>query len=289
MNTLFHYCSPTSFAAMVSQRSVWLSSLTLSNDYMEGKLLASTFESIFRRESLEEEVVSPLRSALARLTELFDGLGFCLSEQGDLLSQWRGYAADGQGFSIGFSGNYLQQLADIREEDRPGFTLNRVIYAPSEQERALLPTYEELKLEIDAGKLKTPRPPGLLWHGDPAAERRYEEEKKAYEQAVRSVLTKIAGSIRNLYTLKNEAFSEEREWRLISFLTKNPYDHCLYRASTNRLIPYRVFELKQLDAPAITEVIIGPKNSTPEYVVEMMLEQNGFAGVKVRRSSATYR
>lgn len=36
-----------------------------------------------------------------------EGLGFCLSERGDLLSQWRGYAAQGRGVSIAFRPIFL--------------------------------------------------------------------------------------------------------------------------------------------------------------------------------------
>ena len=31
----------------------------------------------------------------------------CFSKNGDLLSQWRAYAEDGKGFSIGFDSNYI--------------------------------------------------------------------------------------------------------------------------------------------------------------------------------------
>jgi len=274
---------------MVSQRHIWLSSLTLSNDYMEGKLLASTFQKIFDKYSLEKEQISTLNDALRTLSDLFDGLGFCLSEERDLLSQWRGYAADGQGFSVGFSKEYLNRLAEQQVLDEPRFSLKQVIYDPIAQESALMPTYNEFKTEIDAGKLKFPYPPGLLFHDDVAANERYEQERKQYEEALRTVLVKILGAIGNLYTLKNQAFSEEKEWRLISYLTKSASDRCMYRASGNRLIPYRVFDLKHLDTPSILEVIIGPKNVTPEFVVEKMLDQHGFSQVQVRRSTATYR
>jgi hypothetical protein len=256
---------------------------------MEGKVMANTFKRIFENDSLDNETVSPLKDTLEKLEDLFDGLGFCLSEKGDLLSQWRGYAVDGQGFSIGFSKEYLELLSGQREPNEPGFTLRKVIYDPLEQESALMPTYNEFKSEIISGKLKFPHSPGLLSLGDPEAGVRYEREKKRYFETLKAATFKMFGAIHNLYTLKNEAFSEEAEWRLISFLTKGSGDQCLYRASANRLIPYRSFDLKVLDVPAITEVIIGPKNTTPEFVVEKMLEQHGFTGAKVRRSLATYR
>jgi Protein of unknown function (DUF2971) len=290
MNTLYHYCSSATFAEIISNRNIWLSSLSLSNDSTEGKVMADTFKRIFEKDSLDEDVMSLLRNALKGLESMFDGLGFCLSEAGDLLSQWRGYASDGQGFSIGFSRDYLELLAQQRDPAKSGFTLSQVIYNPADQEAALMPTYNEFKSEVISGDLKVPRFPSLLTgFGDPAAHERYEQEKAQYTRTSKKVFFKMLGSFGNLYRLKNDAFSEEMEWRLVSFLVKGADDHCLFRTSVNRLIPYRVFELRQMDIPAISDVILGPKNTTPESVVEKMLEQYGFPGVVVKRSTATYR
>ena len=93
----------------------------------------------------------------------------------------------------------------------------------------------------------------------------------------------------HLFRLKNPAFREEAEWRLISHLFNELEDECEFRISAERLIPFRSIALKNLDIPAIREVILGPKNITPEFVVSKFLEKNGFVGVTVKRSSATYR
>jgi len=70
---------------------------------------------------------------------------------------------------------------------------------------------------------------------------------------------------------------------------KDTEDDCLFRSRNDRLIPYRQYELKKLTSESISEVIIGPKNVTPEIFVEMFLRQNGFNNVKISRSAATYR
>ena len=38
---------------------------------------------------------------------------FCLSEEKDLLSQWRGYADDGKGIFIGFNGEFLDGICSL--------------------------------------------------------------------------------------------------------------------------------------------------------------------------------
>ena len=94
MNALFHYCSSSNFLKIVEQHAVYLSSLSLSNDTLEGKLVARAFETLGQRDKLAQATVERLRESLEMFEEILDGLGFCLSEDGDLLSQWRGYAGD---------------------------------------------------------------------------------------------------------------------------------------------------------------------------------------------------
>lgn len=264
--------------------------MTLSNDSMEGKILAETFARIFEKDSLDAEVSTRLRETLGALEEMLDGLAFCLSSDGDLLSQWRGYALDGEGFSIGFSKQYLEALADAKKRKMEDFRLHEVIYDPSKQEAAMRPVYEEVKKDIDAGKLKRPSAPGLLsMAADIDAEVKYEAQRLAFIAAHEDVNKKLAKTFRNLYTLKNVAFCEEKEWRLISFLTRTDQDSCLYRVSSNRITPYRSYELLPLEFPEVIEVILGPKNQTPEYIIQKMLAQHEFSGVTVRRSKVTYR
>lgn len=288
MATLFHYCSSSTFTSIIKNKEIWLSSLTLSNDSMEGKILAETFNRIFEKNKHDDESLMQLKKAVSFMEEMFDGLGFCLSENGDLLSQWRGYADDAQGFCIGFSSEYLKILAENRDQQKSGFFLQKVLYNPSDQETALLPTYNEIKADIDSGKLKYPVRSSIL--GLDTNNEKHQQILKEYNTNLQKVWFKIMKASLNLFSLKNPAFTEEKEWRLISFLGKDlKEDECLFRSSQDRLIPYRVFELKALTIEPITEVIIGPKNITPIFVVEQMMRLNGYNNVNVKRSSASYR
>lgn len=290
MDVLYHYCSPHAFVAMLTEKSLWLSSMSLSNDSMEGRVLAEVFSRRFQKDGIDPAVASQLQRILLELEQTLDGLGFCLSEVGDLLSQWRGYATDGHGFSIGFSRKYLEALSNAADRKMATFRLKRVIYNPAEQEAEVERSYAFAKKNIDDGKLKFPYPPGLLTgFGDPDVQSQYERRKSEYGDALQSVTQVLASEFRNLYVFKNPAFAEEREWRLMSFLTKTDNDPCSFRASATGLIPYRAYEMLDLETQPIYEVIIGPKNTTPEYVIQKLLLQSGFKDVRIRRSSATYR
>jgi hypothetical protein len=130
---------------------------------MEGKLVAEILVRIAKADGLDQDVIHRLQESASGLEQVVDGLGFCLSEDGDLLSQWRGYADDATGVSIGFSKDYLKQFAEAsRGQEKSGFSLQRVEYEPEVQENLIKPTYIEIRKLIDEGAFKFPGRRSLL-------------------------------------------------------------------------------------------------------------------------------
>lgn len=214
--TLFHYCSNETFVSLVKAKTIWLSSLTLSNDTMEGRLVNATLMRVAERDKLDLQSRERLRESLEFTERFFDGLGFCLSEQADLLSQWRGYADDGRGVSIGFDLGYLKELAKASSTSNPpGFAIHRVEYEPDRQEALIRPTYEELRSLIATGAF---RKKGLRSLLDTRTQEQIVEEDLAISQAHKSLILKLLELLPMLFALKTPAFREEAEWRLVSML-----------------------------------------------------------------------
>jgi hypothetical protein len=82
MELLYHYCSTEAFHAIVGSQCLWLSSLPLSNDTMEGKLVAGAIESLAKRDGLEQKTVASIQRQIGMLEDSIHGLGFCLSYRG---------------------------------------------------------------------------------------------------------------------------------------------------------------------------------------------------------------
>lgn len=287
MEILYHYCSTAAFYSIVSSRALWLSSLSLSSDSAEGKLVASAIRRLAIKDELDKHATDRLLQSVAGVESVVDGFGFCLSEAGDLLSQWRGYAQDGTGVAIGFSKQYLEKLAEAsRHPESTGFTLQTVSYSEVEHEDHVRDTYAKVRELIDQGAFKIPGFRSLL-------DTRTDEEIEAEAQQIRGVYSRLSMTILTLFSelflLKSDAFVEEREWRLLSYYGRVKSDTCLFRTSVTKLIPYRSFELKDLDELPITEILLGPKHETPVQVVEDILRQAGFGEVTVKKSRATYR
>jgi hypothetical protein len=120
-----------------------------------------------------------------------------------------------------------------------------------------------------------------------------DEQKIKNSQAVTAATEKFFEEIISLpaylYSLKKNAFKEEREWRLISLLCQSNDETCDFRADVEKIIPYRKVKLLELDSKPINKIILGPKNQAPINVVEDCLRMNNIAGVEVIRSEASYR
>lgn len=152
MTVLYHYCSNAAFQSIVENRSIWLSALSLSSDTMEGKLVTDVIAKMAKSDGVDQPNIERLKESVSLLEQMMEGLGFCLSEKGDLLSQWRGYADDASGVSVGFSNKYLEKLSeDSLKPQIPGFTLKKVEYEYESQKKRIQATYDKIKELINQG------------------------------------------------------------------------------------------------------------------------------------------
>ena len=282
METLYHYCPTKSFLDIISSRAIRLSSLSLSNDTMEGKLVSHIFEKLLNDLKLGPEETEDVKNAIKFVETIFDGLGFCLSEKPDSLSQWRGYADDGRGFAVGFSKDYLDELIKIENADGP-YRLVKVLYKESEHIEALQPALEGIRKLIASGGLIRPRLGTIL---APISDEEFEHRLRNY---LNTLVVNFWLTFPSIHKLKGHAFSEEAEWRLLSFHSENDIDNIFFKESRDKIVPYRELILKPLSSNSIIKVYVGPKNITPDHIIRKLLRINGIEKVEIIPSSATYR
>lgn len=257
----------------------------MSNDAMEGRWLHKVFSDICDQQELDPIYKSLLLARVDSLNLITDGVGFCLSGNGDLLSQWRGYAQNGEGFSIGFSKKMLENLSDPpKGSARSAFTLHKVIYDENIQRQQLQPLYAEIIKQIDNGAFRRHTILGNAGKTDIELKNENERESQASE-----IVSKKIESMRAwLFHYKNPAFKEEEEWRILAYFFRMFETSIEFRVSGNSLIPYRSCEFPQRKG-TINEVVLGPRNETPEQVVATALRKYGYHNVEVRKSKASYR
>lgn len=255
---LHHYCTPSTFLSIIEKKELWLTSLTQSNDRAEGSWALGKWVKELRENNLTKE--SAYLTTQVALTEVA-ALGCCFAEEFDLLSQWRGYAADGAGFSITFDRAALE--ADLRASAFTDATLCKVNYKGvkatyDKLEAAFGPDYRNL---VDSNYSDIE----LNWLGE-AQSLKLDALKEAFQH-------------------KNDAFDEENEWRILLVRRLHEFEELEFREARNELSPF--VRVKFLEG-TIKQVTLGPSNTTPTNIIKQLLEQNGIS-VRTELSMASYR
>lgn len=304
VSTLYHYCSLETFYNIMKNRSIWLSDVSKSNDSRELEwaieqckiAVINKFLEYSDRMKSNNDFISTRFRDFNRITDQFEFIDtnqmlkswvFCLSEKGDNLGQWRGYADDGKGISIGFSKEYFapqNQSVDFNE-DKMYYMFDQIEYGDFKVEQLLSPS--------DINTL--------------ASSCDYEALERCFKRLmVYSII------LAPLY--KSAAFEEEKEWRMVflahtsalkggmipstNYMDKpEPMFDIIdfaFIPKNNTLVSHIEVALKDIKH-AITSVTIGPKSDLSVLDVQLFLISIGLLhstdddSIKVMRSSLSYR
>lgn len=238
---------------VVGNKEIWATKIQYLNDDNEYKLAFKIAKEYFERLLLrgnEESMRIRIEKCIASLSNV-ENVHICicsLSENGDLLSQWRGYSKSLGGYSIGFNKEELENYLNDN-----GFDLKKCIYSTEDQRNII-------HKEIDSVLLKFDDTAGPNPHYTPT------DPYGSQEMCLR--LSRISPII------KDPSFSEEREWRIISRggISLFKLD---YRQGPSMLIPYFKIKLNEAKNKLIQEIIVGhtphlqlAKSSTEAFVIK---------------------
>ena len=219
------------------------------------------------------------------------------SENGDQLSQWRGYGDNSRGISIGFDLRGIRPAADIGT----AVTFAPCVYGHADKSallKAIFAQYRSglqewwdsiqnvaLKRLADGGGTGQEIIQQLL------AERLQEQN----EVVARSQINLTFDLLRIAPLLKDEGFSEEKEWRLVlpSESIKLPTNHPIeFRPTRDTLVPYIAYPLNRpgQEGPILlTGLILGSGcHPAAEIGVNLFLQKQEIR-VLARRSKIPYR
>lgn len=229
---LYHYTSIAGISGIVNSRSLWMTEISYLNDTQEFLYALSLFvQAVSKRRGVFK---SPnVAIFFQRLFDVFTPSmvrSFCvfsLSQEPDLLSQWRGYCTQGTGYSVGFKSDLLIPLLEEQE-----LLLAPCVYEPSEQR----PLIETVLGEIE---------------GNVAVE--FVDPTATLNSSLLAPFEQIAPFI------KHPKFNEEKEWRIV---TKDPvgFKKLTYRVGRSMLIPYLDAKIDPAspDRFPIKRIVVGP-------------------------------
>jgi hypothetical protein len=243
---LYHYTTALGLHGILKSKTLWASDAHFLNDRLELVYGHELIRGFLTRQS------GPLAAALLR-GEPKDVQGaaiyvtsFC--EQGDLLSQWRGYAHPEDGYSIAFQ--------------RPSLALSRnvflikVIYQRDEKERRLANLLRSLTDMFSIIDLPEHQTAMLI------------------QQSV-EVFWALS------FCLKHESFSGEQEWRLVGGLQSQYVER--FRLANGHFVPY--IEIP-FDTEGLVEIRQGPGSYRASNVAALtrLLRAENFPKTTVERS-----
>jgi hypothetical protein len=235
---LYHYTTHDGLLGILKKHALWASKIKYMNDsseLIEPLRIANIELNNFRKQLIEEkssvinsgEIIKRDKIIRAMSGELFgwEDVNLCVvsfCQEGDLLSQWRGYGVPSSSYSIGFD---TEKLVKNLNEDKSPFELHMCKYYNREDYQQKIHQFIEQTID---GAIKN---------------------KNNTENFIDKFFSLIA-------RMKLDYFKEEQEWRLVS-RTPVSFDseNFKFRVSKSMIIPYYSISL---NLSSIVEIIVGP-------------------------------
>lgn len=289
---LYHYTTAEGLKGILESKTIWATDAEFLNDaqelrYGRDELYEALIAEADRLAPESDDVTAEpeysrgivMRSAAAHLRpggmylakQAHSVYVACFCENGDLLSQWRGYAAGG-GYAIGLKRSGLERTGPIS-------TAFKVV-SPS----GPVTKYADPPLEIRLLKVRY----GAEAIGPTVRHALYEVAPQPSNHPGAKGWWRAQVLFKALAGIKHEAFREEREWRLL-IVGSQGVESVMFRAGPPLgLVPYLAVPFE----PSIVgEIVIGP-GAYPEVRergITRLIEQRGLSDVSLRHTSAPYR
>lgn len=241
-NTLYHYTSLQGLMGIIESRTLRASDVRYMNDSTELKyafnLLQKAIAVRTAAQTKHDDTLfffsTWLRDQINKGPMLFSA---SFRANGNLLSQWRGYASHGKGMSLGFNPGAIKALAT---EQR--FSLGQCLYNP-EQQSKIIETIIDRVLAICASS-----------------------------SCLQASFDQLEGALLGICALfKHPAFAEEQEWRIVSQPYACPQNHPIgFREGKAMLVPFYRFNLAHNGAVRLDHVFVGPTPNADLSVTALM-------------------
>jgi hypothetical protein len=297
---LFHYTDGGAVINIVRAKELWATSVQYMNDPHEihffmseaikycnikpenipkEKLdfippLSEISNSLYREEDVKNKILMLLFEQTIELLNYHSGSGneiclISLSEEGDLLSQWRAYAPN-SGYCIGFDTRGLEKLPACQPiAATPEFFSQRAA------NYKLLPClYRKREKQIIYASEVIDK---AIKYVDNNVRQLIQDTHsiRPLKDGARVISTYLSNTIIFLSSvLKDASFTEESEWRLVS--QPMPYTELSYRSRGSLIVPYHVFSLSSNGANVkpsipIRKIHVGPASEREKRLSKQTL------------------
>lgn len=280
---LWHYTTNVGMLGILGTNKLWATHFSYLNDHSEGKYGKALALNVLKDYIKENDEFKSLIDRSVEYLTITDYDVFVTSfcEKENLLSQWKGYAEHGSGYSLSFDIESLQNKS--LKSIGCGVSFNKIIYEKDKQISIVkktidfaIKTYHDYKKKIN--------------------------NDSELQRFLYTIAEHLSGSLSRLVTIfKHPDFKEECEWRAVYFdrrgLLRN-YDSLYFdmnfRAAGKNIVPYVELEFterdkledqanKLLKPLVIDKIITGPKidHKLAEKAISLFCENNNRPGITV--------
>ena len=241
--TLFHYTSLGALRGIVDEGGLFATDIHYFNDAAELRhfmhLLHGEIDQRLQQHSVHEKALRQFKEWTSyRIPDGNMVFVTSFTENGNLLSQWRGYCAIGKGISLGLNPVLLERCSQTQQ-----FHVGKCIYTSPEQHLIVRRVVDSIvRITEERGE------------AGPHEKHPTQSFHKVFEE-IESTLLRIAALI------KHPSFSEEEEWRAVSpVLTNYVTAPINYREGVSMLVPYIVLSLNDATNSPLQfdHVFLGP-------------------------------
>ena len=262
---LYHYTTAQGLLGIIESKSIWASHIRHLNDLSEIAYSNDLLNQAFNE--FESELKESQRAGFKLLRQVLEMYAIkagkirgdtfitAFSEKEDHLSQWERYSG-ARGYAIGFD---LPET--MTSSGGPIFNFVPIEYRPHVQLQILK---DVLKIGFDA----------LLAVGD---DHRTLENLSEWANSYANVL--IVAS----HHFKNEAFSEEGEWRIATRTRSETFDDIKFRVGQYGIIPYIALDFASHAHLIVKKIFVAPTNYFDEAknALELRLLASGLDPMEI--------
>jgi hypothetical protein len=283
---LYHYTDAAGLLGMLNTRRLWATNSGFMNDPTEmeyaARIVRETAQSQVGKypTALFKRVMQNIELVLAAYApDQNDEYLTCFCENGDLLSQWRGYGASGGGYALGFDSRQVG-FRYYQNREKPEPVLRKVLYDQKAQ-KGLVGRFIGLLLEWETLRSRKGRRNSDIDNSDDAW--------YSFNWFISECLN----------CFKDPAYSEEQEWRVIQYgrnMAAEKFVQTQFRASRNRIIEYVELDFTRLSGQKkgqlpLKSIRYGPTldPKVTERGLWLLCQRNGYGdSIKIERSGVPF-
>lgn len=285
---LYHYTDAQGLLGMLKTHRLWATNRRFMNDPTETEYAATVIRDTLasamelhlatvankkRREKIFDQVTEGINLILTWYVDSDEHYLTCFCENGDLLSQWRGYGSVGGGYAVGFVAEHIG-LIQYQNTEKPEPVLRKVIYDAKLQQKL---TLKWVKFIID-------------WQTF-CLDSNAKASVDHYDLGWTMFNWFLSQSLR---CFKHPAYTEEQEWRVIQVGTAPTGKRAVepnFRAGRRGIVEYVELELPGANDRLPMEVICYGPTLDPTVTnrsLSLLCRGKGYDKVRIAKSNVPF-